>query len=78
MGMMSTDQLTEAAIALPEAQRRELVRVLLDSLPPEEEAFDPEFMQELLRRDEEMDSGRVKGHTHEEVMAMARKVLECD
>ena len=37
---MSLDQLTQAAIALPEEQRRSLFHALRDSLPPEESLDD--------------------------------------
>lgn len=71
---MSIEQLTEAAVALPEPERRELIRRLVDTLPPEDDGdIDPEFMEELLRRDEAMESGRVKGLSREEMMAKARK-----
>lgn len=73
---MSIEQLTRAAISLPENERRELIRRLLATLPAQgEDEIDPQFMAELLRRDEEMESGRVEGLSHEEVMARARRAL---
>ena len=78
---MSLGQLTQAAIALPEDQRRSLFHALRDSLLPEEydeaEVLDPAFLAELMRRDEDLRSGRVVGHTREETMAVARKELRC-
>ena len=73
---MSLDQLTQAAIALPEDQRRGLLHALRDTLSPEEydeaEVLDPAFLAELVGRDEDLRSGRVVGHTREEMRAVAR------
>lgn len=87
---MSTEQLTRAAIALPEAERRALMNALRDSLLDDEPIRHPpsaleserpkadEFIAELLRADEELRSGKVKGHTLEESMAIVRKAIGCD
>ena len=73
---MSLDQITQAAVALPERERRTLVDALLDTLSNDD--ADPAFIAELVRRDEDLRSGRVVGHTREEMMAVARKELRCD
>ena len=79
---MSLDQLTQAAIALPEDQRRSLFHALRDTLPPEEydeeEDLDPAFVTELVRRDDDLRAGRRQGQTLEEAMQIARKAVGCD
>ena len=74
---MSIDQLTAEALALPPQERLTLAHALYESVPEEEE-FDPEFIRELMRRVEEMDSGAVQGIPHEEVMEEMRRIVECD
>ena len=89
---MSTEQLTRAAIALPADERRALMNALRDSLrdepqddngphPPDSTEPRPDadaFYAELRRADEELRSGKVKGHTLEESMAIVRKAISCD
>ena len=56
-----TQAVLDAALALPEAERAELVDRLLESLPPEIEGFtDDEFYAELERRSAEIEQGIVK------------------
>ena len=50
------------------AEVRALVEEVL--LEREDEEVDPELLAELEKRDREMDSGEVKGHTWEEVQAI--------
>lgn len=50
------------------AEVRALVEEVL--LEREDEEVDPELIAELEKRDREMDSGEVKGHTWEEVQAI--------
>ena len=60
------------ALGLPAQQRRELALRLLESLPPEEgrsNELDVEYEAELLRRMEEIDAGKAKMLTMDEVMA---------
>ena len=52
------------------AEVRELVESILVDLDREDEEVDPEFIAELQKRDREMDSGKVKGYTWEEVQAI--------
>ena len=73
---MSIDQLTAEAMALPLKERLMLADALYASAPTEEdEEFDPEFTRELMRRIEEMDSGKVQGIPHEEVMQEAWRIV---
>jgi putative addiction module component (TIGR02574 family) len=49
---------------------RALVEDILVDLENEDEELDPELIAELEKRDREMDSGKVKGYTWEEVHAI--------
>ena len=77
---MSIDQLTAEAMALPPEERLAFAYTLIDSVPgqEEDEEFDPEYMREIMRRVEEMESGKVVGIPHEEVMEELRRIVECD
>ncbi len=75
---MSIDQLTAEALALPPEERLTLAHTLYESVPEEEKEFDPEYWREILRRAEEMESGKVVGIPWEEVQAKMRRELECD
>jgi putative addiction module component (TIGR02574 family) len=58
---VSPSKVIEAALALPEKDRIELVERLLDTLGPETNgADDPGFFQELERRSKEVDSGKAE------------------
>ena len=73
---MSIDQLTAEVMALPLKERLMLADALYASAPIEEDdEFDPEFTRELTRRIEEMDSGKVQGIPHEEVMQEAWRIV---
>jgi len=77
--IMSTDQLIADALALPLAERVSIAQALWESIDAglhdtEEHAA----VEEALRRDEELSSGKVTGRAHEEVMQAARRALECD
>jgi len=63
------------ALNLPAEKRGELALLLLESLPEDERPIelDPEYEAELVRRLEEMDSGKAKMLTLDEVMASLRK-----
>ena len=76
---MSIDQLTAEALALPPEERETLAYTLLESVDGQADPeIDPEYMREILRRVEEMDSGAVQGIPHEEVMEAVRRIVECD
>ncbi|MCX6904070.1 MAG: addiction module protein [Verrucomicrobia bacterium] len=75
------EQLTQAAMALPLAERVSLAQDLWQSIEegslcstPDE---DREALAEAQRRDAEMSSGAVAGRTHEEVMETMRRTIEC-
>ena len=85
MEAMSIDQLTAEVMALPPEKRWALGHLLIDSVPGQEEdaeldpeEFEPEYMQEIHRRIEELDSGKVKGIPWEEVQAKMRQEFGCD
>ena len=76
---MSTEKLIADAMALPLAERVSLAQALwasIDAGLPETDAG--AAVAEALQRDEELSSGKVTGRTHEEVMRVARRALECD
>ena len=66
---MSTEQLIADALALPLAERVSLTQALWESidagLPDTEERA---AVNEAIRRDEELSSGKVTNRTHEEVL----------
>ena len=74
---MSAAELKQLALALPPEERADLAEVLWESLDDTVPPISDEFLRELERRDEEMDSGKVIGRTHEEVMAEAKRRLQC-
>jgi putative addiction module component (TIGR02574 family) len=63
------------ALSLPAADRKALAIQLLDSLPEEESPIelDPEYVADVYRRLEEIDSGRARMLSLEEVMTSLRK-----
>ena len=60
---MTLNEIQQEAIALPERQRVDLVRTLLDTLPP---AGADVSDDEATAREREMDSGAVEPLSHEE------------
>jgi putative addiction module component (TIGR02574 family) len=68
--MSIANDLYSQAINLPADQRGELAFLLLESLPEDERPLDldPEYEAELIRRLEEIDSGRAKMLTLGQVM----------
>lgn len=88
---LTAEQITALALALPPRARCLLADELFDSLAraddvedPEpddlddgtEEELSPEWRAEIMRRIEEIDSGRVKCVPWEEVKAEARRMME--
>ena len=67
-------ELFAQALSLPAESRQELALLLLDSLPVQDRPIelDPDYKAELIRRLEEIDSGRAKMLTLDEVMARLR------
>jgi putative addiction module component (TIGR02574 family) len=74
---MSIAQLKELALALPPEERADLADVLWESLDDSVAPISDEFLRELQRRDAEMESGKVIGRTHDEVMVEAKRRLQC-
>jgi putative addiction module component (TIGR02574 family) len=76
---MTTEQLIADAMALPLAERVSLAQALWESietgLPDTDERA---AVKEAIQRDKDLSSGKVTGHTHEEVMQAARRALKCD
>jgi putative addiction module component (TIGR02574 family) len=76
---MSTDQLAEQLLALPLTDRVALAQALWQSIDEGLEVVERQEVIELATlRDAELTSGAVTGHTHEEVMAYARRAIGCD
>ena len=72
---MTVEQIEAEVLKLPEQARAELLSRLMRSLT-DTAALDPDvaevWMQEAIRRDEEMESGAVSGIPAEEVFAELR------
>ncbi len=73
--MSAANDLYSQALSLPVEQRGELAYLLLESLPEDQRPIelDPAYETELLRRIQEIDDGRAKMLTLEEVMAGLRR-----
>jgi putative addiction module component (TIGR02574 family) len=76
---MSTQQLREEVMALSREERLALAEDIYSSLD-EHHAYtlDADWMEELARRDKEMDEGTVPVYTHEEVMQRLRQARRCE
>ena len=71
---MTTDELKTELLQLPQEQRAEFVRLLIDSLDERfEESEDVAFDKELRRRFEEIHSGAAEGEPAEVVIAELRR-----
>ncbi len=79
---MSSEQLTEEAMALPLAERIALAQTLWESLNEGPREFTVDDEDEAVglaaRRDADLTSGVVAGRSHEQVMSAARRALGCD
>jgi len=71
---MSTAQIKELALSLPDQERADLAQALWESLDASFFPVSEEFLAELERRDQKISSGEVSCRTHEEVMAKAKRV----
>jgi hypothetical protein len=60
---VTLSQIQQEAVALPERQRIDLLRTLLDTLPPAGTDISDE---EVAKREREMESGQVQPLSHEE------------
>jgi putative addiction module component (TIGR02574 family) len=75
----TTDQLYQAAMALPEDERAELAGRLLDSLAPDTPSqLHPAWREELRRRLAQVDSGEVNPVPWSEVKRSAWEALDQD
>jgi len=75
---MSADQLTTEAMALPLSERVSLAQALWQSIDAGlADTDEREAVREAIRRDHELSSGAVVGHTHQEVMEAARRTIGC-
>jgi len=71
---LTTDQLLNAALALPENDRVELVEALITSLQPEEQIpLDDSWREIVRRRSAELHSGKVKPIPWDQVKRKARE-----
>lgn len=80
-GSMSREQLTQAMMALPLAERVSLAQDLWQSIDEGSvsngTAEEREALAEARRRDDELSSGVVDGRTHEQVLETMRRAIEC-
>lgn len=67
---MTLSQIQQEAAALPERQRIDLVRTLLDTLPP---AGTDVSDEEVAARERELESGQVEPLSHEEFVRRVQK-----
>lgn len=73
----ATEQVFQAALALPEEERFELVEALLASqAPPEELPFDPAWLEEVRRRSAEVQAGTIQMESWPVVRERVRRRLE--
>jgi putative addiction module component (TIGR02574 family) len=71
---LTTDQLLDAVLALPEEDRMEIMECLLASLQPSDQPpLDESWREVILRRSAELRSGEVAGIPWEEVRQRARE-----
>jgi putative addiction module component (TIGR02574 family) len=75
--MTSLNQVYQAALALPEQERVQLVDDLIATLKPEDAVpLDDAWLAEIERRSEEYDAGVVTGIPWSEVKERARRRLQ--
>ena len=68
------NELLQAVLALPEADRWQFVDALLATLPPESEApLDEAWLKEIRHRSAEYDAGRMTASPWEEVRERVRQ-----
>ena len=76
---MSTQQLIAEAMSLPLAERVSLAQALWQSIDAGlVDANERDAIRQAVRRDQELSSGTVVGHKHEEVMQAARRAIGCE
>jgi putative addiction module component (TIGR02574 family) len=69
---LTLEQLSTGALELPDAERAVLVERLTESLAGEGTGLSPAWVSEVLRRRDELRSGRVHGIPGEEGLARVR------
>ena len=75
---MSKDEVLQAAMTLPLVDRVTLAQALWASIDeglPTSDSEERDAIEQALRRDAELTSGREMGRSHEQVMEAARRVL---
>jgi putative addiction module component (TIGR02574 family) len=73
---MEARELLKQALTLPDEERAELAASLIDSLDTTvDENVEAAWQEEIARRLDEMESGKVKGIPWEEVRRKAHKLL---
>ncbi|HWB59637.1 MAG TPA: addiction module protein [Chthoniobacteraceae bacterium] len=76
VSVMSKEQLTTEAMALPLAERISLAQALWQSIDTDLPDCDERAaVQEAIRRDNELSTGAVSGRLHEDVIKAARRSL---
>ena len=68
-------ELTERAKSLPAEQRARLAEQILATLDPQDEDVDAAWDEEIRKRIEEIETGRVKTVPSEEAFAQVRQAL---
>ncbi len=75
---MSTKQITAKAMALPLADRISLAQALWESINSDlPDGDERAAVDEAIRRDQELSSGKVTVRSHDEVMKAARRATGC-
>jgi hypothetical protein len=75
---MTTQQITLEAMELPLSERVSLAQALWASIEVGlVDSDERSVVREALQRDQELSSGAVEGHSHEEVMKNARRSIGC-
>lgn len=73
---MSTDQITNAALALPMEERVRLAQTLWVSIDKDlAETSEAAAVEESAQRADELDRGEVRGQSHEDAMRQLRLKL---
>jgi putative addiction module component (TIGR02574 family) len=78
---MSLDEIAREMLKRPLEDQYQLAQVLWDNLAdyrPKTERTDAEWIEIARKRAEELESGKVKGVSHEEAMRRARAAYECE
>lgn len=78
LAAMTTQQLTAEALSLPLSERVLLAQTLWQSIDDDgSDSDESNVILEVIHRDKELDSGAVRGRTHEEVILAAKQAIQC-